>query len=438
MDWYRTLASRVLKDRLDGTAVPAAPWSGNRTLRMHDPSWEPILSSPLNTLLETPLWERSSRRGFGYAQWDAIAAMGNTKLSVTSVMDQKNRDKVAAKREPGFNEWWLSYVKGRVSRREVIPEKYHMNIRGTSDGKVLLDVAHSLTHARMDPHVDKLNEVYLHGRYAFEFMQAVAELFVAYVYGIPVDPFPGKLTSLPYGLYVYPEVHTGFEDDPPEARMPVPVGNTIQVADDVLAVVCVAIDIGPDPVCITGGRENPLRDWWSYQPVSATIVGWESALWLAGQEVRAGKKLGGSDCPKLEYVAPANDLLPPVVLDDYVEGARAYEAIPERFGKNFAEVVEKASEHTCFFPCNTCFVRNPYIDDGLRTPYGPRPQTWKDKDFPEWKPYRDKMRKAFEAVDKAKRRYYGSNYQQDRAARALRCKEVRRESIRRLRRKRNL
>jgi len=435
MDWYRTLVESTLKDRLVGTSIPASPWAENKTLRLYDGCWESILSSPLEEHLSAPLWERSRHRD-GYAQWDTIVSMGLPSTAVTPVMDPKNRDPVKPKRESGFNEWWYDYIRGKVARGEPIPDKYHMNIRGSVHGKTLVEVAHALTHARMDHHVDKMNEVYLHGRYGFEFMKVVAELFVSYIYGLPIDPLPGKKTALPYGIYAYPDIKTGYDENPPEARMPVPTGATMQVADDVLIVVCVAIDIGPDPVCITGGRENPLRDYWAYKPVGVTIVGWESAMWLVSQEVRAGKRVSGSPAPRFEYVAPANDLLPPVMLDDYVSGASGYETVPDRFGKDLERVVSEAEKHTCFFPCNTCFVNNPYIEEGLVLPYGRRPSSWADKEFPEWKLYRDKMRKAFKAVDKAQRRYYGSNYQRDRSERAEACKEVRRESIRILRRKR--
>lgn len=437
MKWYRDLILPTITTYLPGADKgPVPPWSGCADLRMYNNIWPKLHTTPTAELLTDEPWAASSHRSMGTQQWDVIASNGAPALRNEFVLNNKNVDPVKPKRAIEFNDWWCKKARGARSRNEALDSSGQFNLDWSRAGDERLHRAHALTHYRMDDTVTKVNDLHLHGLHGFAFLQAMCELWIASVYNLPIDPKPDRRTALPYGIYVYPDIRIGFEEDPPEARMPLPTRKGMQVVDDILVVVCVSVDIGVDPVEVIGGRANPLRDWWSYQPARLTMVGWETALWMTAQEVRRGRRISFSVPPEMEFVSPANDLLPPYMLSDYIDGARSM-PIPDRYSySRTEEAIVSGAAHTCFLPCNSCFVPNIHVEDGLELPKGMKPKQWNDPDFEEWGEYRTQMRKAFRAVDKAKRSYYGSNYVKDRSDHAKACLDVRKASAERIRRKR--
>jgi hypothetical protein len=419
---------------------PVSPWASCSDARFYEPHWDEVLDALPLSLIPDNLFSRSKFRD-GYAQWDAIAAAGVTECRGTSVLasNAKEKEDVLPVRKKHFNNWWFNHVRPVRARGEHVEPPYYRDLRWNSDAMEMLSLAHTMTHYRCDDDIEKLDDFYLHGTTAFEFIQSAAELFVADVFGLRIDPKPGNLTALEHGVYVYPDIRLGFEENPPQARMPAPERGH-KVFDDILVVVLVVVELGPDPRLLTAGTPNPIEDWWSYQPSRMYVAGWETALWMSQQKTKRGYKVGCSTPPKTEFVSHVNDLLPPHMLKGFLQD------LPKSEDKRFnigLSVLDKVVERTPLLPCNSCFCSSGEIDNGLVLPRGSKPRQWNprkykdDENFQLWVNYRSRLKIAMAEVDKAKRRYYHSaNYTQARAARKRACRSYRREKIE-LRRKRN-
>lgn len=430
MDWYRELLSKQFSDTLPGSEGPQDPWAGCTEAAFHDTRWATILAKkPLELLPTLPNAQSPYRAGL--AQWDAIAANGASSIRGGEAPDPKNRNPVEPVRRKGFNTWWADHVWPKRVRREKFSEPFAKKLTGRLYGDIV-EPAHCLTHLRMDDKMETRNDLYLHGRTAFDFLKACAELFVAQELGRAVnwapDVYDGTIAD---GLFVYPDIRMNLTEDQPEARLPFP-SKDFRPFDKVTAVVLVVIELGPDPRKLLGLRESPLDDWWSYQPTSMYVAGWETAAWMSLQRVRPGKTVGWSDAPKFEFVSPVNDLLPPQLLKEWVRPG-----MDDRQYLTSVVPLKGLMEHrTPMFPCNSCLCYTGDVEDGLRRPKEFKPKTWKDDKCEEWLPYKKALRLAMSEVDKAKKRYYGrGNYVQNRAARKRAYQEYLKESIDKRRRR---
>lgn len=409
--WYKDLILPHFID-LDPTQDrgPVVPWSSCRSAQLHLEHWNDVLDKkPADLLPEWPN-ERSDRREDGYAQWDAIAANGVHSCRKDEVLDPRDDSTVQPARGKNFNGWWYDFIRPRRARCERFDEEFAVTLKGTDYGRALLEDAHCLAHYRGDLRTETRNELATHGSTAFDLIRATAELFVAERLGLPVRWDDDGKTSLPHGLFVYPDVRMGFGENSPEARLPLPSKNHV-VFDDVTAVLLVVVELGPDPRALANLPPSPLDDWWAYQPVAVYLAGWESAAWMTSQKVRKGRQVGWSPPPKMEFVSPVNDLLPPGLLREWV---------PKGSESDFQRSIDKLKlSHQAFtpmFPCNSCLCYSGEVDDGLSRPRGIKPKTWKLAEE-DWAAYRDKWRLARREIDKAKKRYYGAGFVKDRAAR---------------------
>ena len=430
MDWYWEFLRQSFTD-LEPTRPlgPVDPWLGCSCAKFHEDYWYDLLGKDPYSLLPALPHDPSPHRP-GMAQWDAIAANGLPSFRAQEVLDPKNRASVPNLRHKEFNTWWYESIRPRRARCERFSEKYAETMKGTDRGRLLNDRAHCLAHLRGDEATERVGDLATHGFTAFELIKAAAELFVAERFELPLTWEPGNRVSLPHGVFVYPDVRVGFGENPPEARLPVP-SKTHKIFDDVSAVILVVVELGQDPRILARMRPSPLDDWWSYQPVAMYVAGWETAAWMSLQRVRAGLQIGYSPTPKLEFVSPVNDLLPPQLLEKWLPEGR-----PGTFEESVAELVDKWEHRTPMFPCNSCLCYSGEVDDGLVKPRGFKPKQWKVKDGEEWLEYREKLRLAMSQIDKAKKAYYGSGYVRDRALRR-RGYEAHRRAVTEKRRKRN-
>ncbi len=158
-----------------------------------------------------------------------------------------------------------------------------IDFQALSDGWDLLEMAHVLAHSRTDTGgMRKWTPTEAEDVTRCEFHQAVGEIAVAQVLGLPIDVTPRNRhtrnhSHLPYGL----DVQVSLDVLNPRIAMPwfSPGG---PVFDKTLAVVSVGLLIGPVPAgWANGSGVINKTDRWTGLPTLAVIAGWAPIEMLA-------------------------------------------------------------------------------------------------------------------------------------------------------------
>lgn len=338
--------------------------------------------------------------------WDFILANGSSGL-------RTNHD--SAKLSP----WSIKSIYGTVANpvmRDLLAARssrityglhpYYCDLSLLPDYRERLSLLHAMAHsANHDkPVPSSLQRQYT--RFAEDMLQAAADVAVARTFGLPLR-LDGAVTRLPYGLVACYCAKYDFGHRQPLIWFPAKIGGR-QLLDQVFAVVCVAVEIGPPPIefVIPGHEPDPLNAWWSFQPVRTMVLGWETMDWMFGQEIASLVRYNIQDKTRLGFTALVQDTLPAHTLAHYLEEARS------QFGQPSADFVpldRLQSLEPCVtppLPCPLCAVFPYSVDSTLAQPSGVPPRTLK-KD-PVWAAYVKELKKVFRSIAKAKSRYDGN------------------------------
>lgn len=275
----------------------------------------------------------------------------------------------------------------------------------------LLRLAHDMAHTRMLTAPGNGFAVQ-YGWLTHLFLQAAAEVAVAKVYNLPFVPhsdFP-----LPYGIVVCPTLRCSFTgSEQPVLQLP-----CLKPDDDwldrIVAGVCVALEIGPDPVmAIDRGRTtgDPANDRWAYTPVLAHVVGWETLLALAPAPVCRRERLGPRDWSTERNAALSihnADLLPPASLTWLLAMANDAKVTPSDSARPLDKCQLQADEWTPELPCHLCSSINRETEGGIEKPAGGRPSLVRRSH--EWKLFQASYRQAEMQIIRAWRKLEGKEY----------------------------
>jgi hypothetical protein len=429
--------------RPDTETGPVDPWVSAVPYNIYEDEWPQIVAAPRYGLFpDSPL--EPGRAPCSYRMWDWILSGGISAIRGDELLEPHHSARALKPvRDFIVNTLWMEDIRDAFSHddyRGLEPYVIDFSAMGRK-GQELLEAAHVLAHRRGTGKLaDASNRMLLHGRMTEDFVKAAAEVAVSHVWGLPLDvDAVGEDVSMGLGIRVSPCTSLGFDEDAPVLRLPVRKSMRA-VVNQVLACVCAVVQIGHDPARVSSPalERDEIKDWWSYQPVKVFLAGWETAAWMAMQELvwpdpvfwRQGR-------PKCDFGSPVKDLLPMTSFRYYLSLAS------QHFGKlswQYMQVDDwmasnmygHAKSMTPSLPCGYCLcTRNDYAG-GISPPQGARPFKAKDVTEP-WTLYFRAFRKACRDISRAKkvgyydmRRYHYDMLVRNRAF-AARIKDIRRK-----------
>jgi len=318
---------------------------------------------PVDELFKGNPFEPSRFRQEGLAVWDLALRVGRKPGNAV-----KSSYRALRRVMPTVNSFWADTM-SRVALfdRSYSKEKHCVDY---SLQPHLLTLAHEIAHSRIDciPKADK--------RYAFcssshIFAQAVAEVTVAWVFGLPLRI--GAKNSLPKGLVAVPTLQFGFTDPRTIPAMVVRMKEPHVVQDVDSVFILVSIQPGYDPLAVyelgmpTASSEY---DKMAYLPYIATIAGWETLAGLTcGVECtceRFGPYDPGCDCC---LGLSVYDLQPPKTLPT------VFSMLTDRM-IGYTRCEDLLSGPPVFpttpgLPCLHCLLKNPNVENGAVFPFSP-------------------------------------------------------------------